>query len=60
MREMINDYEYTCHTIITMTNIISYNLNGKCSQGKKMTTSSRNFVQPNTVITPYFSHRSPF
>jgi len=52
VNELINDYEFTCHTIVTMENIVSYNINGKCSQGKKMRTSANNAIQPNNDVTP--------
>jgi hypothetical protein len=52
IRELIDDYEFTCQTILAITNIISYNANGKCYQGKKMKTSPANAIQPNTVVTP--------
>lgn len=51
-REAINDYEFTCHTIAAITNIINHNLNGTCTQGKKLITSDRNLIQPNTEVTP--------
>lgn len=52
VNELINDYEFTCHTIVTMENIVSYNINGKCNQGGKMRTSVSNLIQPNTDVTP--------
>lgn len=52
IREKINDYEFTCQTIAAMSNIISYNLGGECTQGKEMRTSSTNSISPNTKVTP--------
>lgn len=51
-REAINYYEFTLHTIASMMNIIEWNMKGRCSQGKKLVTSSKNAIQPNTEVTP--------
>ncbi len=52
IRIAINNYEYVCQTLVATTNIIEYNFNGKCTQGKRLKTSSSNTIQPNTVVTP--------
>lgn len=52
VNELINDYEFTCHTIVTIENIVSFNIHGRCSQGKKMRTGPSNAIQPNTDVTP--------
>jgi hypothetical protein len=52
IRELINDYEFTCHTIVAFENIVSFNIAGKCVQGKGMKTSASNEIQPNTDVTP--------
>jgi|GEM_PF-1338533 len=52
IRELINDYEFTCHTIVTFENIVSFNISGNCSQGKKMKTSANNEIQANIDVTP--------
>jgi hypothetical protein len=52
IKEAINDYEYTCQTIIVLTNIIAFNMKGKVYQGKPLLTSSGNTVSPTTTVTP--------
>lgn len=52
MRTAISDYEFTCQTIVTMSNIVSFNLGGTTAQGKKLHTSPANMISPNTSVTP--------
>lgn len=52
INEDIDNYEYVCHTIVSISNIIEYNLKGECFQGKKLFTSNNNSIIPNNYITP--------
>jgi hypothetical protein len=51
-RESTDDYEFTCQTTIVMKNILEYNFQAKCSQGKKMLTTGNNLTQKKTEVTP--------
>ena len=52
VRKAISDYEFTCQTIVAMSNIVSYNLGGTTTPGKELRTSSANAISPNITVTP--------
>lgn len=52
VRECIDDYEFTCQTIIAMKNLFEFNFQAKCYQGKKMKTTDQNAIQKNREVTP--------
>lgn len=51
-RNAINDYEFTCQTMVTFSHIISHDFKGTSKHGCKMKTSAENKISPNTVVTP--------
>ena len=58
-REDINDYEWSCQTIVTMGNIVSQNINGICYQARPLMTSDGNPISKSTEVTPDLEIEAP-
>lgn len=58
-RKDITDYEWSCQTIVAMSNLVSQNIQGRCFQGRPLRTSASNPVSPDTDVTPDVEIEAP-